>query len=919
MPATAVQAQRTQFSPAQFWSAIKQWLKQNSTAAMQSAIIGALFGYGLNFVMSLSLFSGGFDGSQGALGSLFKSSLFFGVLSTVVFGLIGYRRAVGKERFWQAIRNAPKTVAMLFRQDGAAARVHLLWGAAISLLAMQFVSPWLGAAVAVGFLAAIPSIFGRVLSALLFRLWSSLVQLFAPTKGQRVEGSVSMLVGMVGASAALILGGLLSDPSTKLALAAGCIVAAFMMRKSGPTSALPLILIGLATLVGQILGDLLYPLLALAQERPIPGEMGGLLTGGGDGETPGISLLGVTWNSTAGLVGAGIGAPLGFGIGSVVGQYGDDWYNPGGGDWYGSGSGWSNPWSGWSSFETPPPYTPPAPPPQPPVIQPPVVAPATAAPAPVTSGPDLADDLPPPAMSDWAPASPTAALDAATDLPDVTPDEPAVTSSGNGGEPSDDLLGNLGDAPVTLDTITPGADLAYDNFPEDQPEDLPEVEGPDLSRDGAKLSGEDGEPVRIGHLGASDRPQAVGSPSDGSGAASEELDAQDNEATRTRDLIERLRNRMAAGDGPIVDRILGRIDADPETLRRLAKALTEKINAAADFEQASKEASEFNTYFRGASVMAAVGHGVTAVVLGPAGIGAGTAVWAAGVAGAVYGAASTMNFDRSPGWFALNALAGGAVGGGLGAGFGHIGDKLPKFIATRWPGLANMANGFEIPLSQSVTTGLTSAGIGAGAAWLMGDTREDIFLAAVSSGVGGAVSNYAAQELARAANLTRLHAQFDPTPGPPNNDPVLFGQQAVSPNFSSAGRLKGASIEEVAARLAVGGDDLGGVVQRGQIVKIRGLEPYTALDPVDLPVQYVWSNGQKFVVNNRSQTTLSLAGKKPVEPEDMTGRLPRWGPDSEVSVYTRLTEMGNKPSTLSHVRLHDKRGSPIAYSVPLQQ
>lgn len=115
MPTTAASAQGIQLSePLQFGRAVKQWLKQNSAAALQSAILGGLFGYGLNFAMSFFLFNGRFDGSQGVLGSLVKSSLFFGILSTVAFGLIGYRRAVGKERFWQAIRDTPKNVAVLF-------------------------------------------------------------------------------------------------------------------------------------------------------------------------------------------------------------------------------------------------------------------------------------------------------------------------------------------------------------------------------------------------------------------------------------------------------------------------------------------------------------------------------------------------------------------------------------------------------------------------------------------------------------------------------------------------------------------------------------------------------------------------------------------------------------------------------------
>ncbi|MGE3362367.1 MAG: hypothetical protein AB7I34_02800 [Rhizobiaceae bacterium] len=323
MSATLAEAQSTQSNePTQFWNAVKRWLKQNSGAAVQSAIVGALLGYALNFVMSLTLFSGAFGGTQGGLGGLLNNTIFFGILSTVFFGLIGFRRAVGKERFWQAIHNAPKNIAMLFKRDGAAARVHLLWGVAISFLAMQFISPWLGAAVAVGFLAAVPSLIGRVIAALLSRLWSSFTRSVAPTKGQEIEASVAMLVGMMGSAVALLVGGLIPSAGAKLAVAGGCILLAFMLRKSGPGAALPLILIGLAAL----LNDLLHPIAALADHcvrgEPgchIPDVLRNPLVGDGDG-APELSLLGVAYDSTGGGVGAGLMAPIGLGMGWVAGQ-----------------------------------------------------------------------------------------------------------------------------------------------------------------------------------------------------------------------------------------------------------------------------------------------------------------------------------------------------------------------------------------------------------------------------------------------------------------------------------------------------------------------------------------------------------------------------------------------------------------------
>ena len=96
-----------------------------------------------------------------------------------------------------------------------------------------------------------------------------------------------MLVGMLGSAAALILGGVISDSSTKLAFAIGCMVLAFVMR-SRPSATLPLILIALGTLFGQFLYDLVHPLLAWAylNTRGFGGEWGNPL-GEGVRPTPG--------------------------------------------------------------------------------------------------------------------------------------------------------------------------------------------------------------------------------------------------------------------------------------------------------------------------------------------------------------------------------------------------------------------------------------------------------------------------------------------------------------------------------------------------------------------------------------------------------------------------------------------------------
>ena len=132
------------------------------------------------------------------------------------------------------------------------------------------------------------------------------------------------------------------------------------------------------------------------------------------------------------------------------------------------------------------------------------------------------------------------------------------------------------------------------------------------------------------------------------------------------------------------------------------------------------------------------------------------------------------------------------------------------------------------------------------------------------------------------------------TRGKDTGQPIKFGQKGVSPEFGSKGRFGGASIDEVVAKLKSG-----------------------ELSPDDVPVQYIWVNGEKVVVNNRSLTALSKAGMKPTNTIDMTGKLPEAGPDSLPSVLGRLDEMGGKPSASIPIRENSDWNSPASEIVRL--
>jgi RHS repeat-associated protein len=124
--------------------------------------------------------------------------------------------------------------------------------------------------------------------------------------------------------------------------------------------------------------------------------------------------------------------------------------------------------------------------------------------------------------------------------------------------------------------------------------------------------------------------------------------------------------------------------------------------------------------------------------------------------------------------------------------------------------------------------------------------------------------------------------------------PIMFGQPNVSPTFSAGGSQKGASIFEVAGRLRSG-----------------------ELSTDNIPVQYIWHNGERIAVNNRSLTTLSLAGKTPTNAIDMTGKLPLAGPDAQEAVLGRMATMDGQASTSIGIRSAWDWGSPIQQTVTL--
>ncbi len=131
------------------------------------------------------------------------------------------------------------------------------------------------------------------------------------------------------------------------------------------------------------------------------------------------------------------------------------------------------------------------------------------------------------------------------------------------------------------------------------------------------------------------------------------------------------------------------------------------------------------------------------------------------------------------------------------------------------------------------------------------------------------------------------HGRYDLTPHPESRGPILFGQRGISPRFSEEGVFHGASIDDVVARLRAG-----------------------ELHAADIPVHFIWVDGQRVATNNRSLAALSMAGMRPVTVIDMTGRLAATGADSQLEVLERLDEMGGHPSDHTILRASHAHDAP---------
>ncbi|RKT08959.1 hypothetical protein BX285_7331 [Streptomyces sp. 1114.5] len=312
---TTATVPRTVPTPAEVARQLPGWLREHAVSAVTGAVVGGLIGYATNVWLIAVRYGGWRKVPHGAPATshnnFFQGALFWGLLTTVLFGVVGYWHAVGTTRFLADLRALPRTLGALVRGDRAAS-VHLLWGAAAALLAAQVVPAAAGAVLAVGLLAGAPTVLGSIVSTSLRRIWSAVVKQVAPTRHHRITGITGMTVGMLGSAVSLIVASFVTDSAVKWGLAGALALAAVLI---GVTGARPPATACLALIVGAVL--LLH---GLTDALPAHADDGGSLECSGQAWLSCGGSTTVLRYSAAGASAAALGGVLGSFLGNLAGS-----------------------------------------------------------------------------------------------------------------------------------------------------------------------------------------------------------------------------------------------------------------------------------------------------------------------------------------------------------------------------------------------------------------------------------------------------------------------------------------------------------------------------------------------------------------------------------------------------------------------
>ena len=215
------------------------WLRGHPVTALATVLVGGAFSYAWNVWLIAALYRGPYRVPVGsaATGSrnFIYGALFWALCGMLIFGLASYWHGVGTRRFFTELQGLPLALGGLIRRDHAA-RVHLLWGAALAMLLAIALSPAVGLVVAIGLLTIAPGFIGSIVSAFLARAWSRLTARFSPTRRAKIAGATGVTVGTIGSAGALVAAFLIPSTAIKLIVVAVLAVLALTLSRMGPPS-----------------------------------------------------------------------------------------------------------------------------------------------------------------------------------------------------------------------------------------------------------------------------------------------------------------------------------------------------------------------------------------------------------------------------------------------------------------------------------------------------------------------------------------------------------------------------------------------------------------------------------------------------------------------------------------------------------
>ena len=210
------------------WSRVKgfpHWVTHNLPTVLASAAVAGVTGYVVNVWIMAVRYDGyvvpSGSGTTGE-GNLLQGGLFWALLPMLLLSVVGYRRAVGGPRFWRDVRGLPRALTSLVRSDGAAARVHVLWGAAAGMGASILIGPSLGLVMSAGILVAAPTVVGNVLSSTAYKAVNGVLGKVNPTSALPPEtGMLTTAVSLMGTAISLGIGFVITETWLKVVLALG--------------------------------------------------------------------------------------------------------------------------------------------------------------------------------------------------------------------------------------------------------------------------------------------------------------------------------------------------------------------------------------------------------------------------------------------------------------------------------------------------------------------------------------------------------------------------------------------------------------------------------------------------------------------------------------------------------------------------